>query len=75
MTTMDANYRYTGTLDPERIRALARLSDVYGIRALRIDEAAHAIAIEYDATRLGEPQVRTLVQGCGVALAETAAPA
>lgn len=66
MTSMDATYAYAGSLNPEQIRALARLSDVYGIRSLRIDEERRRIAIEYDATRLDEPRVQALIRGCAV---------
>ena len=67
MTAMDISYRYAGGLDDQQIRALSRLSDVYGIRALRVDEQAKRIAIEYDATRLDAARVAALVRGCGVA--------
>ncbi|HET9784404.1 MAG TPA: hypothetical protein VFP94_05515 [Terriglobales bacterium] len=66
MTTMDITYRYLGPLNEEQIQALSRLSDVYGIRALRVDESADAIAIEYDATRFNADRVAALVRGCGV---------
>lgn len=70
---MDIAYRYRGRLSEEQSRALARLSDVYGIRALRVDEAGGTIAIEYDATRLDAARVAALVRGCGIA-AEEAQP-
>lgn len=72
MTSMDVSYTFTGGLTPEQIRALAGLRDVYGIRALRLDEERGRIAIEYDATRLDEPRVKALVLGCAVEI-ETAA--
>ncbi|HVA62402.1 MAG TPA: hypothetical protein VNF74_01660 [Terriglobales bacterium] len=67
MTAMDLSYRYAGGLDDQQIRALSRLSDIYGIRALRVDEQAKVIAIEYDATRLDVARVAALVRDCGVA--------
>lgn len=67
MTTMDISYRFSGDLDESQLRALAGLPDVYGIRALRLDEASGAIAIEYDATRLDAARVTALVRGCGIA--------
>lgn len=75
MTSMDVAYRYSDGLDADQIQALARLSDVYGIRGLRIDEANRRIAIEYDATRLDEPRVAALVRGCGVPAEALAASA
>ena len=75
MTAMDVTYRYTGGLNPDQIRALARLSDVYGIRKLEIDEERRAIAIEYDATRMDEPRVQALVRSCSVDIAPAGASA
>ena len=65
---MDLRYRYQAPLSETQIRALARVRDVYGIRALRIDEAANQIAIEYDATRLDAARVSGLLRGCAVAV-------
>lgn len=73
MTAMDVHYRFEGPLDANQIEALARVSDVYGIRKLRIDEDASTLAIEYDATRLTEPRVAALVRACGVPLVTAAA--
>ena len=74
MTAMDVTYRYTGGLNPDQIRALARLSDVYGIRKLEVDEERAAIAIEYDATRMDEPRVQGLVRACAVNIAPVTTP-
>lgn len=70
MTTMDISFRYAGGLDEAKLRALARLSDVYGIRKLRIAEDERRLAIEYDATRMDAARVEALVRGCGVATME-----
>jgi hypothetical protein len=69
MTAMDIRFRALAPLTTGQAESLARLSDVYGIRALRLDEAAGAIAVEYDATRLDAARVAALIRGCGVALA------
>lgn len=67
MTTMDIAFAYAGSPSDDQLQALARLSDVYGIRKLRIDEAAHTLAIEYDATRMDSARVEALVRSCGLA--------
>ncbi|MGH9394268.1 MAG: hypothetical protein ACRD1E_08880 [Terriglobales bacterium] len=67
---MDIAYRYSQPLAADQLRALAALSDVYGIRALKVDEDARRIGIEYDATRLDAAGVIALVRGCGVAATE-----
>jgi hypothetical protein len=50
--------------------ALARVREVYGIRALNFDSSAHALRVEYDATRLTADAVRRLVRQCGFEIAE-----
>lgn len=67
MTTMDIAFSYTGPLSDPQIQALSHLSDVYGIRKLRIDEAARTLAIEYDATRMDAARVEALIRSCGLA--------
>ncbi|MGH9416961.1 MAG: hypothetical protein ACRD01_10060 [Terriglobales bacterium] len=67
MTTMDLEFRFAGALDEAQLRALGRLPDVYGIRALRVDEPGRRIAVEYDATRLDAARVHALLRAAGVA--------
>ncbi len=68
MTAMDIRFRALAPLNPEQAEILTRLSDVYGIRRLRLDEAAGDIAIEYDATRMNAARVAALIRACGVAI-------
>lgn len=67
MTSMDILFRYAGTLTGDQLQSLSRLADVYGIRRLRIDEAAGTLALEYDATRMDAARIEALVRACGVA--------
>ena len=68
MTAMDIRFRALAPLSTEQAESLARLSDVYGIRALRLDEQAGGIAVEYDATRMNAARVAALIRACGVAI-------
>ena len=70
MTTVDIVYRYA--VPPTEIvaRALAGAKDVYGIRALRFDRAAQTLTIEYDATRLNDAAVTSLVCNAGLQIVE-----
>ena len=45
--------------------ALGQMSDVYGIRRVRFDEAERTIRVEYDATRLNESTVEKLLRSAG----------
>ena len=52
MTTVEILYRYATPPTEQVALALASTRDVYGIRHLSFDRAAHTLRIEYDATRL-----------------------
>lgn len=70
MTTVEVLYRYATPPTEQVARALARTRDVYGIRKLAIDTAAHTIRVEFDATRLNAPAVSKLLLAAGLDLAE-----
>jgi hypothetical protein len=70
MTTVDVLYRYTPPLTEQVALALARARDVYGIRALTLDRAAHTLRVEFDATRLNTAMVTRLVAHSGLRIAE-----
>jgi hypothetical protein len=70
MTTVEILYRY-GAQPTEAVAfALASTRDVYGIRRLRFDRAAHTLRVEYDATRLNSATVTHLVRQAGLDIAE-----
>ena len=51
-------------------QALARVSDVYGIRRIAFDRVARTLRVEYDATRLNAAVVTKLVREAGLDIAE-----
>jgi hypothetical protein len=70
MTNVDILFRYV-TPPTERVTlALASAKDVYGIRHLSFDRAAHTLRVEYDATRLTSAAVTKLVRQAGLEIAE-----
>ena len=46
--------------------ALANAREVYGVRRLTFDRAAHTLRVEYDATRLDAAAVTKLVRQAGL---------
>jgi hypothetical protein len=70
MTQLDVLYRFGLQPTESTAMALARVREVYGIRKLDVDEAAHTIRVEYDATRLTEPVVHNLLRRTGLDLEE-----
>jgi hypothetical protein len=70
MTAVDVCFRY-GTPPGEReMKSLDRVWEVYGIRRIQFDEAAHTIRVEYDATRLNEDVVSSLLRRAGIDVRE-----
>ena len=55
--------------------AYGQLSDVYGIRRLRLQESDRTIRVEYDATRLDEADVEKLLRSAGFDITEKLAMA
>ncbi len=68
MTQLEVSFRY-GTVPGEaEMRALDTVRDVYGIRRLSFDRAGQIIRVEYDASRLKEPAVASLLRRAGIDL-------
>ncbi|HET9087562.1 MAG TPA: hypothetical protein VFN53_08565 [Acidobacteriaceae bacterium] len=70
MTNVDMLFQFTQAPDEDTIRAVAELSDVYGIRRVRLNQAERTILVEYDATRLGAANVFQLLRRAGLSVTE-----
>ena len=70
MTTVEIVFRYATPPSEQVAMALARVSDVYGIRRQVFDGAARTLRVEYDATRLNAAVVTKLVREAGLDIAE-----
>ena len=70
MTQCDVMYRWGARPSQASSMALARVREVYGIRALAIDEREKTVRIEYDATRLSEAIVHQLLRRSGLDITE-----
>ena len=70
MTQLDVVFRYHKAPSERTMFAISGLSEVYGIRALHVDEAGKTIRIEFDATRLTRPIVAQLVRRTGLDITE-----
>ncbi len=66
MTTVDILFRYATQPTEPMTFALASAREVYGIRALQFDRAAHTLRVEYDATRLNAAAVTRLMRQTGL---------
>jgi hypothetical protein len=66
MTTVEILFSYA-TSPTERVTlALASAHEIYGIRSLSFDRAAHTLRVEFDATRLNAATVTRLIRQAGL---------
>ncbi len=66
MTAVEVLLRYGAQPTENTMSALGQLSDVYGVRRLRLEETERTIRVEYDATRLNEAMVERLLRAAGL---------
>ncbi len=70
MTNVDVVYRYGAVPTESAALAIARLREVYGVRAVTFREAEKTVRVEYDATRLTEPVIHQLLRRAGLDVVE-----
>ncbi len=70
MTQLDVLYRYGAQPSEPATLAIARVREVYGVRKLTLDESAHTVRVEYDASRLTEPVIHQLLRRAGLDIVE-----
>ena len=70
MTAVEVCFRYATPPSEADLRALQGMREVYGIRRLAFDEAARTVCIEFDATRLNQDSIASLLRGAGLDLRE-----
>jgi hypothetical protein len=68
MTLLDHSFICEALPCERALRALGHVRDVYGIRQVRFDERAHAMYVEYDASRITVYDVAALLRSAGFAL-------
>ena len=73
MTQLEVSFRYGTAPGEAEMRALDTMRDVYGIRRLSFDHAGSIIRVEFDASRLKEPAVASLLRRAGIDLREKVA--
>lgn len=66
MTAVEVCFKYGIPPTEGVMRALDNVREVYGIRRIRFDETEHTVRVEYDATRLNEDCVASLLRRTGL---------
>ena len=67
---LDVLFRYAEHPTERTMMALNTLTEVYGIRALRVNEAERQVRVEFDATRLTKVIVQQLLRRTGLDVIE-----
>ncbi len=70
MTQLEVRYHYKIPLTATEMRAIDAVREVYGIRRILFDETQQIVRIEYDASRLKEPAVASLLRRSGLDISE-----
>ncbi|HET7207495.1 MAG TPA: hypothetical protein VFI95_13035 [Terriglobales bacterium] len=70
MTQLEVRFRYGATPSENVMRAIDTVRDVYGIRGISFDEKLRTVRVEFDASRLKEPVVASLLRRAGIDLQE-----
>ncbi len=66
MTSVDVCFSYGMTPTEATMQALDDVREVYGVRAIRFNEAARSVRVEYDASRLNEDSIAALLRRAGL---------
>jgi len=70
MTQLEVRYRYVNAPGESEMRAIDAMRDVYGIRKIVFHEKDNIVRVEFDASRLKEPAVASLLRRAGMDLKE-----
>ena len=70
MTQLEVRYRYVDRPTEREMRAIDSIREVYGIRKIAFDEKEKVVKVEFDASRLKEPNVAALLRRAGMDLKE-----
>ena len=67
MTFLKTRYRLTRNLTPGDLQKLTKISTVYGVRGLDLED--YDLVVEYDASRIHEAEVLAAIRGTGIPVA------
>lgn len=70
MTALDVCFRYGMPPGETELRALKSVREVYGIRAIRFDTKNKTVRVEFDATRLNDANVESLLRRADIDIKE-----
>lgn len=68
MTLLDVVYKYGMPPGEKQMMALNNAWEVYGVRKIKFDEKEKTIRVEYDATRLNDGEIASILRRAGIDL-------
>ena len=70
MTKVQKQFRLQRPLDEQLMESIAEAHSIYGIERIRIAPGREDLLVEYDASRLQEPEVESALQRYGIPVVE-----
>ena len=70
MTYLDVAYRYGNSPTEKKIRAVDGIREVYGVLMIQFDEKERTVKVRFDASRLKEDAIASLLRRAGVDIRE-----
>jgi len=74
MTYMTITYELQRPLAKEQYRALGQFANTYGIQKFRFDENSNLLHFDYDASRLTETVVETVLRAASIPILRRVTP-
>ncbi len=74
MTLLEITYELQSPLNNEQLRKLGEFANTYGLRRFRVDETAKRLTFEYDASRLKETEVASVLRHASVPVVRRVTP-
>ena len=68
MTQLNVTFCYGAPPTERNMQALNVMRSVYGVRQIKLDERFRTVSVEYDASRLAEGDVSSLIRNAGIAI-------
>ncbi len=68
MTLLEITYELQSPLNNEQLRELGSFANTYGLRRFRVDDSARRLTVEYDASRLKETEVTSVLGRAQIAV-------
>ncbi len=75
MTKVQKQFRLQRPLDEQLMESIASANSIYGIERIRILSSNEDLLVEYDASRLREPEVESALSHFGIPVIDVIAPA